>query len=206
MATWRYRGGTLLGVLVAAVVFVACTSEPSSVAIEDTSDSAAVAGTGELTPFAERLYGSTWDVIQAQLNGEARVEHMRSPVEFGGFSFFGTRKALSVSVNHPCGSTIAPVEISDDRIVTTGFNVPAGCEDVAAFALFAQPKIAAAFNGQRLELTGDNASLAAEHFLSTSDNGTAPLYIIDNMNFIALCYQKMQPSGPTIRGGFPARP
>lgn len=178
MATWRHRGGTLLGVLVAAVLFVACTSEPSSVVIEDTSDDTAAAGAGELTPFAERLYGSSWEVIQAQLKGEALVAHWRSPVELGTFSFYGTRKSLSVSVNHQCGSATATIEVSDDRIVTDGFVVPVGCEHLAVFAVFAQPKIAAAFNGPRLELTGDNVSLAAEHFLSTSDNGMAPLYVV----------------------------
>lgn len=163
--------------IVAAFVLLACTSEPSAVVIEDTSDATA-AGIGELTPFAERLYGSSWEVIQAQLNGEALVAHWRSPVDLGTFSFYGTRKSLSVSVNHQCGSATAPIEVTDDRIVTDGFVVPVGCEHLAVFAVFAQPKIAAAFNGPRLELTGDNVSLAAEHFLSTSDNGRAPLYVV----------------------------
>ncbi len=166
--------------LVAAFVLLACTSEPSAVVVDDPTDQASAADGGEpLTPFGERLYGSAWSVVQGQLGGEAIVANGAFPQQqLGGFSFYGTRTELSISVNHSCGSVTSPVEITDDRIIPADFAVPSGCGHLTLFNLLAQPEVAAAFNGGRLELTGTNASLAAVHFASVSDNGVAPEYLV----------------------------
>ena len=160
--------------IITVVAFLAlatgCTSDtPESADPEIEVDS--------VTAFAERLYGSVWEVSHARPPTTNLIDPFRNWSGLGSISFYGTPAEPSVSVNHPCGSATTAARITDDRIHPEDFRIPALCEGLAVFMIFGEPEIEAAFRGPQLELTTDAASLSASHFVSVSDNGTAPLLV-----------------------------
>jgi hypothetical protein len=165
----------IITLLTLSLVAAACSSGGQVDVEQGLAGEVAAAADTEATPFAERLYGSVWQVIQAR---QPPTEPVRSDGRFlpSSFGFYGSLAKMQVSVNHECGSATTSVKITNDRIFPSDFAIPPGCESVAEFLLFAEQEIEAAFREQRLELTTGPVSLAARHFISVSDNGTAPLY------------------------------